>query len=483
MRLENAYACRKSNHLRFFMMVKTRFAPSPTGYLHIGGARTALYSWLFARHFGGQFILRIEDTDRERSTETAIDAILKGMEWLGLDYNGEVPFQMKRLARYREVAEQLIAKNQAYYCDCSKERLEAMRNQQIARGEKPRYDGHCRERHLKMDNQTVVRLRNPDEGEVSFHDLVHGEITIANQEIDDLVLLRSDGIPTYNFAVVVDDSDMEITHVIRGDDHINNTPRQINILRALNLSLPIYAHVPMILGDDGKRLSKRHGAVSVLQYRDEGYLPEALLNYLLRLGWSHGDQEIFSRAEMVELFNLEHINHSPATFNPEKLLWLNQHYIKTLDKSYLANNLKNLMSNQKFSDQPDLAEVVDAQRDRAKTLIEMAEKSWIFYEDFVWDDAKKPLLEKLIPVKQELAELSQKFAALNEWTREKLHQTLADFVAEKKLSLGKIGMPLRIAVTGDSSSPSIDLTLYLLGKEKVLQRMQSAIEALSNSPD
>ncbi|MGB5398119.1 MAG: glutamate--tRNA ligase, partial [Gammaproteobacteria bacterium] len=307
--------------------VRTRFAPSPTGYLHIGGARTALFSWLYARKLGGTFVLRIEDTDRERSTQASVDVILQGMEWLGLDHDEGPFYQTQRFERYREVIDQLIESGHAYHCDCSRERLDKLREQQMADKQKPRYDGCCRERELAPNDRTVVRFKNPLDGDVIIDDKVKGRVVINNRELDDLVIARPDGTPTYNFTVVVDDWDMNISHVIRGDDHLNNTPRQINILNALGAKLPVYAHVPMILGADGKRLSKRHGAVSVLQYRDEGYLPEALMNYLVRLGWSHGDQEIFSRAEMIEFFDISNVNSAASTFNPDKLIWLNQQYI------------------------------------------------------------------------------------------------------------------------------------------------------------
>jgi len=318
------------------MTVRTRFAPSPTGYLHIGGARTALFSWLYARRMGGQFILRIEDTDRERSTDASVQAILDGMDWLGLDYDEGPFYQTHRFDRYREVIQQLLDDGQAYYCDCSRERLEKLREQQRANKQKPRYDGCCRDKGLAQSADTVVRFKNPIDGDVVINDLVKGQVVINNRELDDLIIARCDDSPTYNLTVVIDDWDMEISHVIRGDDHLNNTPRQINILRALGAALPVYAHVPMILGSDGKRLSKRHGAVSVLQYKKDGFLAEALMNYLVRLGWSHGDKEVFSRDEMIALFDAVDINTSASTFNPEKLLWLNQQYMMAMPESALV---------------------------------------------------------------------------------------------------------------------------------------------------
>ena len=370
--------------------IRTRFAPSPTGYLHIGGARTALFSWLFARRHGGTFILRIEDTDLERSTPESVQAIMDGMAWLNLDYDEGPFYQMQRMDRYGEVLQQLLAEGHAYRCYCSKERLEQLRTDQQAAKQKPRYDGHCR--HLNSQDVSaphVIRFKNPEEGEVTFDDLVRGPITISNDELDDLIIARTDGTPTYNFTVVVDDFDMQITHVIRGDDHINNTPRQINILKALNATLPLYAHVPMILGGDGKRLSKRHGAVSVMQYKEDGYLPDALLNYLLRLGWSHGDQEVFSRDEMIALFDLEHINHAPAAFNEDKLQWLNQHYIKTDTPSSLSDLFSYQLDLLDINyDDSSLAGIIAAQAERCKTLREMAEKSRYFFEDFEQYDEK-----------------------------------------------------------------------------------------------
>ena len=368
------------------MTVRTRFAPSPTGYLHIGGARTALFSWLYARKNAGTFILRIEDTDRERSTQASVDAILEGMAWLELNYDEGPFYQTQRFHRYAEVIQQLLDSGHAYRCYCSKDELEQMREQQMARKEKPRYDGYWRERQHKTPPagvEPVIRFKNPQAGVVEFDDMVRGKITVSNAELDDLMIARSDGTPTYNFTVVVDDIDMNVTHVIRGDDHINNTPRQINIMQALGFTPPRYAHVPMILGADGQRLSKRHGAVSVMQYRDEGYLPEALLNYLVRLGWSHGDQEIFSRAEMVEYFNLESINRAPAAFSPEKLLWLNQHYLKTLPVETIEQQLIWHLQQQQLdiTNGPAIADVINAQRERAKTLVEMVAISRYFYED------------------------------------------------------------------------------------------------------
>ncbi len=358
------------------MKIKTRFAPSPTGYLHVGGARTALYSWLFARHNQGEFVLRIEDTDLERSTPEAIEAIMDGMNWLSLDWNEGPYYQTRRFDRYNAVIDEMLDAGTAYKCYCSKERLEALRETQMANGEKPRYDGRCRDshEHHTADEPCVVRFRNPQEGSVIFDDQIRGPIEFSNQELDDLIIRRTDGSPTYNFCVVVDDWDMGITHVIRGEDHINNTPRQINILKAIGAEVPVYAHVSMILGDDGKKLSKRHGAVGVMQYRDDGYLPEALLNYLVRLGWSHGDQEIFSIPEMTELFTLEAVSKSASAFNTEKLQWLNHHYINALPPEYVATHLQWHIEEQKINTRsgPELAKLVTLLGERCKTLKEIA---------------------------------------------------------------------------------------------------------------
>lgn len=457
------------------MTVRTRFAPSPTGYLHIGGARTALYSWLFARQQQGEFILRIEDTDAERSTPASVQAIIDGMKWLGLTHDNEtLYFQSQRFPRYQEVLQQLLDEGKAYYCYCSKERLENLRNEQMTNKQKPRYDGHCR--HLKNPPEgvkPVIRFKNPDEGTVVFEDLIKGPISFHNQELDDLIIARSDGSPTYNFTVVVDDYDMQITHVIRGDDHVNNTPRQINILKALNANLPFYAHVPMILGSDGQRLSKRHGAVSVLQYKEDGYLPEALLNYLVRLGWSHGDQEIFSREEMVKYFDFAHVSKSAAAFNPDKLNWLNQHYMKTGDPLRMAGILKEHLNALNISVEKPPVDLFEAQKERVKTFKEMAEQSRFFYQPIDYNDA---VMKHLTPeAKAPLKELKETFKKLENWETEKLHHVLQEVSEKLHLKMGKVAQPLRAAITGGTPSPSIDITLKLIGKEKVLQRIDQAL--------
>ena len=456
--------------------VRTRFAPSPTGYLHVGGARTALYCWLYARKTQGTFILRIEDTDVERSTQESVQAILDAMTWLNLDYDEGPFYQTERFDRYRAVADQLLQEGKAYRCYCSKERLENLRNEQMANKEKPRYDGFCRDLTTPGEGGYVVRFRNPLEGEVQFDDLIRGSLTFSNQELDDLIILRTDGTPTYNFTVVVDDWDMQITHVIRGDDHINNTPRQINILRALGATPPLYAHVSMILGSDGKRLSKRHGAVSVMQYREDGFLPEALLNYLVRLGWSHGDQEIFSLDEMVALFDIPAINRAPAAFNTEKLLWLNQHYIKTSDPQHVASELAWQMDRLGIDTRegPALTDLIAAQAERSKTLREMAEKSSYFYQEVQYHEeaVNQHLTAEAIPV---LIAMRDGLTGLEQWHKEAIHQVIVAVSEKLALKLGKIAQPVRVAVSGNTMSPPIDITLQLLGRERTVERLSAAL--------
>jgi len=459
------------------MTIRTRFAPSPTGYLHIGGARTALFSWLYARKHGGKFVLRIEDTDLQRSTAESVNAILEGMTWLGMEYDEGPFYQTDRFHRYEEVIQELLKTGHAYRCNCSKERLESLREQQMARKEKPRYDGHCRDKQIDPNEPHVIRFRNPLDGDVVVDDIIRGKVIIHNRELDDLIIRRTDGSPTYNLTVVVDDLDMNITHVIRGDDHINNTPRQINILKALGAEVPQYGHVPMILGEDGARLSKRHGATSVVQYRDEGFLPEALLNYLVRLGWSHGDQEVFTLDEMIEYFELQNVNRAASTFNRDKLLWLNQQYIRKDDPARIAHLLSPHMGELGIdpTEGPDLVEVVAAQQERASTLVEMAQVSAFFYKDFV---EYEPAAAKahLRPVAEApLRELKQALASLEIWQAEAIHQVIHDVAAALDLKMGKVGMPLRVAVAGCGASPSIDITLQLLGKDKTLRRIDQAL--------
>lgn len=463
------------------MKVRTRFAPSPTGYLHIGGARTALFSWLYAKKMGGEFILRIEDTDRERSTQEAVDAITDGMEWLGLEHDEGPYYQTKRYDRYKEVIQQLLDQGDAYFCNCSRQRLDEMREQQMANRQKPKYDGCCRGKQLAEADDTVVRFKNPQDGVVEIVDHVRGKVVVSNAELDDLIIQRSDGNPTYNLTVVVDDWDMQISHVIRGDDHLNNTPRQINILKALGANIPEYAHVPMINGPDGKKLSKRHGAVSVMQYHEEGYLFEAVINYLVRLGWSHGDQEIFSLEEMIEKFDIKDINKSASNLNIEKLQWLNQQYMVKLDPVYVAEQLAFYMLEHgiNIENGPRLTDVVEQLRERSKTLVEMMENSRFFYEDFEEYNAKaasKQFKKETAPI---LQELKQQFELLDDWRAATIHQVVENTVEKLGVGFGKVGQPLRLAVTGTGNSPSIDITLQLLGKNKTLERLNQAIEYIN----
>ena len=458
------------------MQVRTRFAPSPTGMLHIGSARTALFSWLYAKRHNGKFILRIEDTDVERSTQEAVDAILDGMQWLGLNWDEGPIHQMHRMPRYQEVLQELLASGKAYRCYCTKSRLDDLREKQMANKEKPRYDGLCYNKIPTDPNQPfVIRFKNPESGVVSFEDQVHGVINFQNNELDDLIIARSDGTPTYNFAVVVDDFDMQITHVIRGDDHINNTPRQINLLLALGAKIPTYAHLPMILGPDGTKLSKRHGAVNVTQYRDDGFLPEALLNYLVRLGWSHGDQEIFSINNMIELFDVKHVNKASAALNPTKLLWINRQHIKTSDPTHIAKYLQWFMDEQKINTSAgtDLTNIVKVLAERCHTLKEMAEKSRYFYMDIAYDDAaKKHLTSDNAKI---FTALKAQLALLDNWNKEEIHQILVTIAEKFAIKLGKIAQPLRVIVTGGEVSPPIDITIELIGKTKTLQRIEQAL--------
>jgi glutamyl-tRNA synthetase len=462
------------------MTIRTRFAPSPTGYLHIGGARTALFSWLYARKHGGQFVLRIEDTDLERSTPESVNAILEGMNWLGLDYDEGPFYQTHRFDRYKEVIQSLIDAGHAYKCYCSKQRLEELRTGQMARKEKPRYDGHCRDQAEapSTDALYVIRFRNPPEGDVVVDDLIRGRVVFNNNELDDLIIARSDGSPTYNLTVVVDDSDMQITHVIRGDDHLNNTPRQINLLAAMGKTPPIYAHVPMILGEDGKRLSKRHGAVSVMQYREDGYLPEALLNYLVRLGWSHGDSEIFSLQEMISLFDISDVNKAASVFNQDKLSWLNQHYIKEMKPEEVARYLSHHLGERGIdpTSGPDLIEVAKVQHERAKTWVEMAQISEFFYRDFDEYDQKAAKKHLKAGAKVPLENVRAGLESLSDWEPEAIYKIVTDTAEALELNIGKVAQPLRVAVSGRAATPGIDVTLLLVGREACLQRIDRAIE-------
>ena len=462
------------------MSVRTRFAPSPTGYLHIGGVRTALFNWLYARHCGGTFILRIEDTDQERSTNESVQAILEGMAWMGLDYDEGPIYQSDRLERYKEVIDQLLDAGQAYRCYCTREELDKVREEQRAQGIKPRYNRHCRDQHNpeRPDVESVIRFKNPLEGSVQFDDAIRGGVVISNEELDDLVVARGNGTPTYNFAVVVDDIDMEITHVIRGDDHVNNTPRQINIFKALGASLPIFAHVPMIVGGDGQRLSKRHGAVSVLQYRDEGFLPEAMQNYLVRLGWSSGDQEIFSLDEMISSFDIQAVNRAASAFDIDKLKWINQHYIKASDSTRLVSLLSDRLKGRGIDvfNGPPVDDVVSALRERAQTLEEMADKSEYFFSEFEDYDAKAAQ-KHLRPVARDmLADVRNRLSVVEPWSADLIHAQVMATVADYDAKLGKLAQPLRVAVSGTAATPPIDETLLLVGKARTVDRIDRALE-------
>ena len=468
-------------------MIKTRFAPSPTGVLHVGGARTALFCWLYTRKMQGSFVLRIEDTDLERSTPESVQAILDGMAWLGLDYDEGPFFQTKRFDRYHQVIDQLIEQGDAYYCECSKQRLDSLREQQMAAKQKPRYDGCCRDLGLQPEagKPMVVRFRNPPAGAVSFEDHVKGRIEVSNAELDDLIIKRSDGSPTYNLSVVVDDMDMEITHVLRGDDHVNNTPRQINILLALKAPVPEYAHVPMILGDDGKRLSKRHGAVGVMEYFDAGYLPQALLNYLVRLGWSHGDQEIFSLQEMIDNFSLDALNRSPSSFNTEKLNWINQQYLMSLPLDEVVTLVRQRLDRLgvDYDPQLDLAAIVDLYRQRVATVNQLVDSIDYCFQEFESYDEKAAGKALKATALEPLQRAHALFGELQSWDSESIHGVIESITEELQIGMGKIGQPLRVAVTGGSFSPPIDQTIELVGRQRSIARIERAIDFISaNDP-
>ncbi len=467
------------------MTVRTRFAPSPTGFLHVGGARTALFNFLFARHHKGQFVLRVEDTDVERSTEASTQAILDGMAWLGLQWDEGPEFQSQRFERYREVAERLLAEGKAYRCYCTREELDQMRLEQMAKGLKPRYDGRFRDFKGKPPKGVApaIRFKTPQTGEVVVQDRIRGRIVFRNEELDDLVIWRSDvDAPTYNFAVVVDDIDMRITDVVRGDDHVNNTPRQIHIYEALGAPLPSFAHVPMILGDDGARLSKRHGAVSVLAYRDAGYLPEALLNYLVRLGWSHGDQEQFTLDEMIELFEIGDVNKAASVFNTEKLNWLNQHYIRNLDPQHVAKALKRQfeLAKIKTKNGPPLEAVIAVMGDRCKTLAEMVTRSAYWFQDIKEYDEKAAGKHLTLMGADALEAAAQALTAVENWTAEEIRTALEATALEQGINMGSIAQPLRVAITGTAASPSIEQTLLLAGRDRTLARIDSALDYIES---
>ena len=467
------------------MKVRTRFAPSPTGYLHIGGARTALFNWLYARRHKGEYVLRIEDTDKERSKSEFTEDILSSLSWLGINSDIEPVYQSKRSEKYQAVIQKLLDEDNAYRCCCSKERLDALREEQIKNKQKPRYDGKCRDlnQNSQSTEPSVVRLKSPLQGNVQVNDEIRGKVIVQNSELDDLILARSDGSPTYHLTVVVDDFDMDITHVIRGDDHLNNTFRQHNIFLALGKEPPIYAHIPLIHGTDGKRLSKRHGAVSVNQYREEGFIVDGLLNYLVRLGWSHGDQELFTVDEMLEYFDLDSIHQSAATFDVDKLLWVNQQHMKNISGSDLSNTLYEYFTAHdcKFDDQPDLCRLYDAMKDRSKTLQELCNASQFLYQDveqYNEKAAKKYFTQDKIEV---LTTLKARLSNIDHWTAENIHAEIKSTAEDMNLKMGEVAPPLRLAVTGGADSPSIDLTLELLGTKKTTQRIDRAIEYIMST--
>ena len=456
-------------------MIRTRFAPSPTGFLHIGGARTGLFSWAFAKANQGKFILRIEDTDIERSTQASVDSIILAMDWLGLDYDEGPFYQTKRMERYKQVIAEMLTKQQAYPCYCSKEELDSMREKQMAQGLKPKYDKRCLHNPVvKVGVNPVIRFKNPETGSVSWNDLVKGKIEISNAELDDLIIARSDGTPTYNFCVVVDDLDMQITHVIRGDDHVNNTPRQINILAALGATIPLYGHTPMILREDGQKMSKRTDAVSVMQYKDMGILPEALLNYLARLCWGHGDDEVFSMQQFVEWFNLENISGSPARFDVKKLLWVNAQHIKAYANAKLASLVKERWVSTGFDaaseNKPQLEDIIEFVKPRADTIITLADECAYFYKPFPINPEDKDnhlTTESLLL----LDKFSLTIQSLNEWTLEAIKAIIKEFCVSNSIKMPQLGMPLRLKLCGTTHTPSFDNIIFLLGKQEVIKRL------------
>jgi glutamyl-tRNA synthetase len=453
-------------------MIRTRFAPSPTGFLHIGGARTALFSWAYAKKHQGKFILRVEDTDVERSTQESVNSILQAMIWLNLDYNEGPYFQMQRMDRYKQVIAQLLASGQAYYCYCSKEELETMREQQKANGEKPRYDRRCLNHAPKNETNPVVRFKNPTEGSVVWHDLVKGRIEIANSELDDLIIARSDGTPTYNFCVVVDDWDMQITHVTRGDDHVNNTPRQINILQALGAPIPQYAHLPMILRDDGQKMSKRRDPVSVMQYKEMGILPQALLNYLSRLCWGHGDNEVFSIEQFIEWFDLANISPSAARFDMKKLFWVNAQHLKAMPTAELAQfvipALEELSINH---DELDLLAILELVKTRSDNLNSLISEVAYFYQPQI--APVEEVTKHITPEAQiVLAKFAEQIATISQWDLENIKALIKMFCSENNLKMPQLGMPLRLKMCGTTQTPSFDAIIYILGQNRTLARIK-----------
>src|SRR5262245_11425844 len=466
--------------------VRTRFAPSPTGYLHIGGARTALFNYLFARHHGGKFILRIEDTDRERSTPQAIQAILDAMNWLGLDYDQGPFYQTERFPLYKEKIKGLLANGRAYPCTCTPQELDAKRQLALKEKRKPAYDGTCRPAQgtiasLPTDKPYAVRFRSPGEGSTVVKDLIKGDVVFDNRQLDDLIIARSDGTPTYNFCVVVDDVDMEISHIIRGDDHLSNTPRQIQLYEALGHELPQFAHVPLILGTDKARLSKRHGATSVMAYRDMGYFPEAVVNYLVRLGWSYGDQEIFSRQELIEKFTLENIGKSAGIFNPEKFLWVNFHYLKTRPLAQLADEIVPYIVTKGYLEPQDkqwLEKMIATLQERAKTLVELVDSAHYYLADEIEIDGKAAKKFFTKDVAAPIGSLMQKLSALDDFTGAAIEQAFTNTLKEHDIQMGKLAQPVRVALTGGTVSPGIHDVIAVLGKARTIRRLKTALQLI-----
>jgi len=460
--------------------IRTRFAPSPTGYLHIGGARTALFSWLFARHNGGEFVLRIEDTDQQRSTDESTKAILDAMSWMGLNWDEGPHFQAQRVDLHRQMVQKLLEEGKAYICTCTPEELEIKRKEALATGKKPKYDGACREKGLKKSPGSVVRFRGTDTGVTVVEDLIKGNIVFNNEELDDLIIERGDGYPTYNFAVVIDDAMMNISHVIRGDDHVNNTPRQILMYQALGFEVPKFAHVPMILGSDKTRLSKRHGATSVMAYKEMGYLPEALVNYLVRLSWSHGDQEIFSQKELIEFFPLDAVGKSPAVFNPDKLLWLNAHYIKEASPARLAEEMKPLWpAGADGSDESFIRKIIVDLQPRAKTLVELAQASEFYFAVEISYEAEAAQKFLTPEVAAHLKSIAAAIPGIEDYSKAGLEAFLKNFIEANGIKFKTIAQPLRVALTGKTVSPGIDEVMVTLGKDRVAQRINAAVDYIA----
>ena len=454
-----------------------RFAPSPTGLLHLGGARTALFTWLYSKSLGGDCLLRLEDTDAERSEQKYTDSIINSFKWMGIEFDQEPVYQSRNKDNHLDKAQELVNKGKAYYCDCSPERLKKIREEQQKKREKPKYDGKCRELGLEKGPNTVIRFKNPESGSVTFKDLVRGQMEVANKELDDLILVRSDGSPTYNLCVVVDDLDMNVSHVVRGDDHINNTFRQINIFKALEESVPIYGHVPMILGEDGKRMSKRHGAVNVLDYKDLGVLPEAFLNYIVRLGWSYGDQEMFELKELIQIFKDGKLNNSPASFSYEKLLWFNREYFLKMENKTLLELL--VPTSNQFEQDDYSTKVINLIKERCSLLSEFENEGSYFYDDSVVVDSKdasKVFTEQAVTI---LKFLVEGFKELTNWQVEDIKSLFNEVMEKNEVGMASVGKPLRLAITGRMNSASVDETSLVLGQEKVIKRVEDVIKSYS----